>query len=61
MTYLIRRGDRLQVELDRHRFGLFPLTRWLLLMEEAGFETNPRRYDVHDDNRQTYLLIGIKQ
>ncbi len=61
MTYLIRRGDRLQVELDRHRFGLFPLTRWLSLLEEAGFETNPRRYDVHDDNRQTYLLIGIKR
>src|SRR2546422_7651109 len=36
--YLIRRRDRLRVETDRHRLGLFPLPVWRRLLRMAGFQ-----------------------
>ena len=59
MWYVIREGGELRVERDRHVLGLFPLSTWTELMEEAGFATEKVPYDVHDDRREAYLLVGV--
>jgi SAM-dependent methyltransferase len=37
-VYLIRRGGRLQVEVDHHLGGIFPTETWLAGLRDAGFE-----------------------
>ena len=59
MWFLIRESGHLRVETDRHVLGLFPLMTWLRLMEQAGFDVEKIPYDVHDDARQAYLLVGV--
>ncbi len=58
MLYLIRTAEGLRVEQDRHLHGLFPLQMWLDLMSEAGFTVEKHPYPVHDDGRESYLLVG---
>ncbi len=57
--YLIREGGELRVEQDRHVCGLFSLETWLDLMREAGFDAEKMPYDVHEDGREAYLLLGV--
>jgi SAM-dependent methyltransferase len=57
--YLIRDGGLLHMEQDRHVFGLFALSTWLDLMQQAGFDVRKIPYDVRDDKREGYLLEGI--
>jgi hypothetical protein len=59
MFYLIRTRQGLRVEQDRHVMGLFPIRRWLDLMQEAGFAAEKRPYGVHEDGRESYLLVGV--
>ena len=62
MWYLIREGGRtLRVEQDRHIMGLFSLATWERLMVEAGFRFGKDPYDVHDDGRESYLLVGVRR
>jgi SAM-dependent methyltransferase len=58
MFYLIRESGKIRAEPDRHIFGLFPLKTWLTLMSEAGLEVEKWPYDVHDNGRESYLLVG---
>ena len=37
-VYLIRRGGRLQIETDRHLWGIFEVETWLRLLREVGFD-----------------------
>lgn len=37
-VYLIRRGGALEVEVDRHLCGLFPIETWRELLRAAGFQ-----------------------
>jgi ubiquinone/menaquinone biosynthesis C-methylase UbiE len=60
-VYLINERGKLRIELDRHILGLFRESRWLELIEEAGFDVGKRLYDVHDDGRQSYLFVGVKR
>jgi SAM-dependent methyltransferase len=39
-AYLLREGDHVWVEHDRHEFGLFPRATWMRLLREVGFQ-NP--------------------
>ena len=59
MVYVIREGSEVRIEQDRHVMGLFPLATWLGLMRAAGFVVEKRPYDVHDDGREAYLLVGV--
>lgn len=61
LTYYIRKGAELRIEHDRHCGGLFPMKRWLELIDEAGFEVEKYGYDVHEDKRQSFLLVGVKR
>ena len=56
--YLLREHGHLRVDQDLHILGLFPLQTWIQRMEEAGFQVEIAPYDVHDDHREAYLLIG---
>lgn len=56
--YVIEEGGRLHVEQDRHVLGLFSLDAWLKLMAQSGFETEKVPYDVHEDHRDAWLLVG---
>lgn len=58
MFYLIREGDELRIETDRHVIGLFPIQTWLDLMEEVGFTAEKRTCPAQDDDSQ-YLLVGV--
>jgi len=61
MIYLIREDGTVRVEEDRHRFGLFPLRTWMDLLDKAGFDAETVPYDVHEDNHESYLLVGVKR
>ena len=57
--YFIREGPNLRIEQDRHVMGLFSLKTWVELLERSGFEVEKVPYDVHDDHREAYLLVGV--
>lgn len=48
--YLIRRRGRLQIETDRHLFGLFPLETWIRLLTDTGFHV--RQFEYSPPERQ---------
>ena len=57
--YLIRRGDRLEIETDRHLCGIFELETWHTLLEEAGFEV--RQMEFEASASETYpMFVCIK-
>jgi SAM-dependent methyltransferase len=39
-AFLLREGDRVHVEHDRHIEGLFPREEWLRMLREVGFEAS---------------------
>ena len=55
-VYLIRMGNELRVEIDRHLAGLFSLTTWVRLMEEVGFTVVVEKME----GDEVPLLVGIK-
>ena len=57
--YFIREGGRLRIEQDKHMLGLFSMDTWLELMDRAGFDVEKVPYDVHDDRREAFLLVGV--
>jgi hypothetical protein len=61
LLFLIRRGGNLQVEEDHHTAGLFADSRWVELIEEAGFLPERFEYPVHGDARSAWLYLGIKK
>ncbi|MBD3258308.1 methyltransferase domain-containing protein [candidate division GN15 bacterium] len=60
ITYVIRQGEKLTVEHDRHVVGLFSRQVWLDELAAAGFAADTVDYPVHDDARQGYLFVGVK-
>jgi SAM-dependent methyltransferase len=47
-AYLLREGDEVRVEHDRHASGLFPQSHWLRLLTEQGFEAEAVTYELSD-------------
>jgi SAM-dependent methyltransferase len=45
LVYLIRRGDDLEIETERHRLGLFPLDAWTALFAEFGLVVETANLD----------------
>ncbi len=41
-AFLLREGDEVRVDHDRHLCGVFPRARWLELLTEEGFEAEAR-------------------
>ena len=59
MFYLIRENGVLRMEQDRHVTGLFPVQTWVDLMTDTGFAVEKWEYPVHDDGRESFLLVGV--
>ena len=59
--YIIREDANLRVEQDRHIMGLFSINTWMVLMDQAGFDVEEVPYDVHEDHREAYLLVGVSR
>ena len=57
-VYFLKEGTNLRIEQDRHVTGLFPLSVWLGLLDEAGFDVEIRRFDWSEEI-QPYLLVGV--
>jgi SAM-dependent methyltransferase len=55
-SYYLWEGGALRVELDRHRFGLFPQKTWMRSMEEAGFSVERRPYPVQEEGSPELFL-----
>ena len=56
--FFIKTGDKLQVEVDSHVTGLFPVATWERLLAEAGFEVERVEYPVSKDGRGMWLWLG---
>jgi SAM-dependent methyltransferase len=48
-AYLIRDGEQVRVEQDRHVCGLFPQETWLRRINAAGFEVEPVEPSFEDE------------
>ena len=56
--YIWNRGGELTIERDFHVTSLYPIATWERLMSEAGFSVEKRPYPVHEDGRDSYMLVG---
>ena len=57
-TYTIDENGYQRVERDTHVMGLFPITTWTGLMEEAGFEVETLRLPAQDGGYGAFLFVG---
>ncbi len=58
-VFFIKRNGKLQVEVDNHVTGLFPIATWQRLLMEAGFAVERVDYPVSEDGREMWLWVGI--
>lgn len=58
-TYTITERGARRVERDIHITGLFPIARWLSLMEEAGFQTERIPLPGDGDGCGEHLFCGV--
>ena len=56
-VYLIRRGGRLEVEIDRHLCGIFPTETLLILLKETGFDLKSLDESVAEG---CTMFVGVK-
>lgn len=56
-VYLIRDDGRLQIEVDRHILGIFPLDVWRGLLREVGFEIHEHTYDQGERVFTTFACV----
>ena len=62
MWYLIRQdGGPPRIEQDRHTCGLFSLADWERLIGEADMRFEKAPYPVHEDGRESWLLLGLRE
>jgi SAM-dependent methyltransferase len=59
-AYLLRDGDRITVEHDRHVCGVFPRAQWLRLLEEAGFRAESKDMHHYDEEVASEAFRAIK-
>ncbi len=59
-AYLLREGDRIWCESERHILGLFPERDWIILMESVGFSEVKALYDKTYESHGTPVFTGIK-
>jgi len=57
--FLIRRGKKLEIEVDRHICGIFTSDTWRRLLGEVGFEVRRTEFKAMDG--ETYpVFVGIR-
>ena len=56
-VFFFREDGALQVEVDRHTTGLFPIGTWERLLQESGFATERLDYPFSENGAATYLWV----
>jgi ubiquinone/menaquinone biosynthesis C-methylase UbiE len=61
-VFLVREGDELRVELDRHVVGAFELEEFLGAMRAAGFAPNAERWELSEwgDGPELPLVTAVR-
>jgi SAM-dependent methyltransferase len=59
-AYLLRDGENVTVEHDRHVCGVFPRARWLDLLGEAGFRAQSRPIQHADQEVGSEAFLGVR-
>jgi hypothetical protein len=59
-AYLLRDGESVTVEHDRHVCGVFPRARWLELLDEAGFRARSRPIQHADQEVGSEAFVGVR-
>ena len=57
-VFFIKQNGKLEVEVDHHVTGLFPIATWQRLLTEAGFEVERVAYPVSEDGREMWLWVA---
>ncbi|MBU0692983.1 class I SAM-dependent methyltransferase [bacterium] len=60
MLFLIRRNGQLTIRNETHTLGLFPISVWRRVIEEAGLSYATEIYDDPDTARGYRVFIGVK-
>ncbi|HCP24046.1 MAG: class I SAM-dependent methyltransferase [SAR202 cluster bacterium] len=58
-TYTITKGGETTVEVDTHTTGIFPMSTWTGLMEEAGFAVESRPLPPNQGGYGSWLFVGV--
>ncbi len=56
LVFLIRSGGKLEVEVDRHRAGIFSLETWRATAGDVGFDTQLTKLG----SAEAHAIIGVK-
>jgi SAM-dependent methyltransferase len=59
MLFVIRDGDDLRTEIDRHELGLFSDAEWVQTLERAGFDAHTSTYV--EDGRAYPSFVGVRR
>jgi hypothetical protein len=59
-AYLLREGDSVRCEYDRHVMGLFTTSEWLTCITEAGFQAKAVPFEHSQIKYTTPVFIGLK-
>ena len=59
-AYLLRDGDGITVEHDRHVCGVFARAQWLRLLEEAGFRAESRTIHHSDEEVASEAFLALR-
>jgi hypothetical protein len=59
LIYLLRPDGQLQVEIDQHQIGLFPLATWSGVLADLGFRVHHTTMVLEDD-AAVPLLVALK-
>ncbi|HSJ24262.1 MAG TPA: class I SAM-dependent methyltransferase [Longimicrobiales bacterium] len=62
-VFLIRRGDNVRVEVDRHTVGVHALDEYLAAARATGFTADAEEWELSDWGEQVALplLVGVKE
>lgn len=59
-AFLLRDGDEVRCEYDRHTCGLFRREDWLRFITNAGFRAKAVRFEHSEAEPGTFVFVGIK-
>jgi len=57
---VIRKGNDIRIELDRHRTGLFPRSTWIALLTESGLQVGQYRDPCTTEGNVPLFLVAGK-
>jgi SAM-dependent methyltransferase len=56
-VFLIRRNGRLEIEMDRHTGGIFPMDTWMEILQGVGFAVSRTVYDDRSENGEPIQVL----